>query len=341
MKMVYLSLIIILIFSEYAYSLNLTSTALCDGSPDTKSQAELDAGKIIGTVYKKNNLKTGRCLGWSNLGGGDIWYEATRKMDINAIDVNNKLLLANWPLTRWKYLKNVPEIAIALRDIGHREIDTKIHYTAHRPFTGCTNLTPLRYGDIENDGINELVLTLNGQLIVFSPEHTRTIFAEWFDASDWYREPIEGSISKSDIDDKRYQYISETFAINGYTHKAFRAYSKLYVGDYDKNGHPDIVVWRKLYESNTQDNTTPGFTLIRSSWLHFERNLVAQEKLPAGVTGEYLPQATDATTIQTWLSDNNLTWSKGYPDFSECKGQEGKLIPEMHDPLLNDPDVLK
>lgn len=55
----------------------------------------------------------------------------------------------------------------------------------------------------------------------------------------------------------------------------------------------------------------------------------------------YQPVTTSSELIKKWLTDNNLTWQKGFPSKSECKGQEGQLIPDMHDPLLNDPDVLK
>ena len=48
-----------------------------------------------------------------------------------------------------------------------------------------------------------------------------------------------------------------------------------------------------------------------------------------------------STGIQSWLLAKNLTWQKGFLSKSECAGQEGQLIPEIHDPLLNDPDVLR
>ena len=59
------------------------------------------------------------------------------------------------------------------------------------------------------------------------------------------------------------------------------------------------------------------------------------------IDSEYKLQDTSAETVQNWLSTKNLTWQKGFPSLSECEGEEGQLIPEMHDPLLNDPDVLK
>ena len=41
---------------------------------------------------------------------------------------------------------------------------------------GCLNKTPLRYGDIDGDTKNELVIFLNDNLLIFSPEKQKTIF---------------------------------------------------------------------------------------------------------------------------------------------------------------------
>ncbi|HEX6549060.1 MAG TPA: hypothetical protein VF117_00115, partial [Gammaproteobacteria bacterium] len=57
--------------------------------------------------------------------------------------------------------------------------------------------------------------------------------------------------------------------------------------------------------------------------------------------GVYTKQSTDQAAIKGWLAAKSLTWQKGYPQTSECAGQTGQPIPEMVDPLLNDPDVLK
>lgn len=76
----------------------------------------------------------------------------------------------------------------------------------------------------------------------------------------------------------------------------------------------------------------PGFTLLRNKYQHYAWSTDQNE---------YLPQETEESQIQAWLSKNNHTWQTGFPSQSECAGQKGKLIPEMHDPLLNDPDVLR
>jgi hypothetical protein len=45
--------------------------------------------------------------------------------------------------------------------------------------------------------------------------------------------------------------------------------------------------------------------------------------------------------VERLLTLYNLTWSKGYPSKSECAVEEEQLIPETHDTLLNDPEVLQ
>jgi hypothetical protein len=91
-------------------------------------------------------------------------------------------------------------------------------------------------------------------------------------------------------------------------------------------------VWRKLYLSKLLSEPVAGFDKVSDTYYHYERK----------VTGEYeLKTDTAPETIQGWLTSKNLTWQSGFPSKSECAGQEGQLIPEMHDPLLNDPDVLK
>ena len=57
--------------------------------------------------------------------------------------------------------------------------------------------------------------------------------------------------------------------------------------------------------------------------------------------GRYATQDIDSLAIKGMLAAQSLTWQSGFPTYSECPGQEGQLIPEMHDPLLNDPDVLQ
>ncbi|WP_229815828.1 hypothetical protein, partial [Bacterioplanes sanyensis] len=108
----------------------------------------------------------------------------------------------------------------------------------------------------------------------------------------------------------------------------------------DKDGNPDLVKWQKAFVSNNKTKSI-AWNKVRNSLTHYERDLATQKRLENGVTGEYLPQITLDVVIEGWLRENELTWQQGFPSFSECPGEEDKLIPEMHDPLLNDPDVLR
>ncbi len=276
------------------------------------------------------------------VGDSGLYYGLSRDgLGVSYYDLVSKVTPEGWPLTRWPYLQRVPEILHDHDQVGVKEWKERIEYTAHMPYAGCLNQHPLRYGDIENDGASDIVLVLNGELIVFSPRYQRTVFSAFVEASDWYRESMEGMTLESDlVDGESYQYLSEHLLYNGYNHKAHRSYTKLYVGDYDGDGNSDILTWQKVYASN-KVNDAQGFHLVRNELKHYERDLKAQETTKQGITGEYLPQATDQATIQQWLADNKLTWQKGFPSVSECAGEEGKPIPEMHDPLLNDPDVLR
>ena len=265
-----------------------------------------------------------------------------RNLSIQSGNIFTQKYLGNWPLTRWSYLKRPELILDGLYKVkSHTSWRDHIEYTAHKSFSGCLNKTPLRYGDIENDGQKELVLFLNGELIMFSLEYQRTVFSNFYQADDWFRDPgWKKEPAISEVDHKYYQYQSEHMIYNGISTPAYRYYSKIFTGDFDENGNPDIILWSKTYISNEKGGDK-GFHLIRNELKHFERDLTAQKATGAGVTGEYLPQITTDVVIDNWLRANELTWSKGFPSTSECPGKEGQLIPEMHDPLLNDPDVLQ
>ena len=202
---------------------------------------------------------------------------------------------------------------------------------------GCMHHTPLRYGDIDGDGINELVVLLaqgySIDWLIFSPAKQKTIFVSKLNIDD----SIITSQAPSELmpwheDSKRYQYWMQTQVNNGSPlyRPGLKAYAKLYFNDFDGDGAFDILVWRKMYESRLVGDPVAGYELKGELLGHYEL-----------VEGEYRLQATNAETVKGWLTESQQSWSMGYPRESECSGQEGQLIPEVHDPILNDPEVLE
>lgn len=256
----------------------------------------------------------------------DIQLLATRK--------NGRAVINNWPLTRWAHEYLEPNVESSYADYfpnpySRDYIDDSDRLTH---LMGCMQRTPLRYGDVTGDGQSELVALLadpvSTDILLFSPSLERIIFSAKLNFTDFI--PRNTVINDSRVQHSDYQFVSwRNFQLSSIA-PAMRAYAKLYVGDFDESGQPDMIVWRKQYDTRRTDDAVEGFILSQSTWLHYTL-----------VDGEYQPVETDESTIQGWLSAQNLTWSQGFPSLSECAGEEGQLIPEMHDPLLNDPDVLQ
>lgn len=306
------------------------------------TQTRSDLAYAYGTAWLSHRKKgESIVVSFFVVEGSNELFSISAKNNLYLTNLKDDAILGYWPLARWPALRLIPEILADHREVGASQWKEQIEYTSRKPFAGCMNQNPLRYGDVEDDGASELVLTLNGELIIFSPDYQRTVFSAFYDADDWYRDEMENvSLKSSLVKGESYQHLSEHLLYNGYSHKAHRVYTKLYINDYDQDGNSDVVTWQKVYASNKVDETA-GFHLIRNEFRHFKRDLKAQEESDNGITGEYLPQETDEATIRQWLAENELTWRKGYPSTSECEGKGGQLIFEMHDPLLNDPDVLE
>lgn len=195
------------------------------------------------------------------------------------------------------------------------------------PVMGCLAQHPLRYGDLDEDGKDELVLFLGHEkevldLVMFNPDKEKIQFSArviFTDATDW------------DYGDNfKYQYASNHNMSKG-AYVGSKTYAKVFMGEFDGNeSSPDIIVWRKHYTSLSKNTSTKGFKLGSQNYQFYTLK-----------DGEYQLQIALEAQIESWMSEFELTWSKGYPSKSECTGQEGQLIPEMHDPLLNDLDVLK
>lgn len=282
-------------------------------------------------------------IGFTNLGSGNVYYSLGQDMKIRSFNIATKLDLGNWPLTRTAddSQQKIAKLSAANeRDQAGTENNLQMG-TENTQTLGCLWDYPLRYGDINGDGQTELVL-LPGKnnpgegadsrldFLVFSLQSHSVIFSIRL-----AREAIGGTIAEYDPNYKQksdYDQFPQFIDADGYseTDAAMRYYAKLYFGDLNGNGKPDIIAWRKRYDSRSVGDTVQGYKLTAQLLTHYELD-----------TGVYKAQATDEATIKGWLAAKGLTWQKGYPQTSECAGQTGKPIPEMVDPLLNDPDVLK
>jgi hypothetical protein len=249
---------------------------------------------------------------------------------------NSPVSLDKWKLKRWPQELQNKKIA-SMYELGSDPEFAKEY--AYKPANsnpigkqpavmGCLAQHPLRYGDLNKDGKDELVLFLGYEsqvldIVMFNPEKEKIQFsarAIFTDVSDGYA-----------LSDRfKYQYSSQ-FNLNKGHYVGTKTYAKIFMGEFDGNeSSPDIIVWRKHYTSLSKNTSTKGFKLASQNYQFYTLK-----------EGEYQLQISLEAQIENWMSETELTWSKGYPSKSECAGQEGQLIPEMHDPLLNDPDVLK
>lgn len=269
-------------------------------------------------------------------------YSISRNIKLFETNYSTKTFSSYWPLARWKHEPLDEELLSEYSGIGR---GFAAAYGLHSRYRlGCLPTSTLRYGDLEGDGVEELILLLGPDLVVFSLDQERIVFSlryatdNWMDRvdTDLYFEDF-GFAKSEDMPYSQWEVLADLREPD----PSFRGYGKVFIGDYDGDDHRDLLVWRKLYRSNMRRDGIDGFHLLSNTFFHFERDLEAQVKSDIGVTGEYLPRETSEEDILSWLAENDLTWSKGYPSLSECPGEEGQLIPEMHDPLLNDPEVFQ
>ena len=196
---------------------------------------------------------------------------------------------------------------------------------------GCFQNHPLRYGDLDDNGTDELVLMLGQNIVMFSSEIEKIVFSAHYWLADEIPVDEEDRYfpwDKKPVDPQYIAYSGTDVALNE-VFPARRSLSKLFFGSFEDESKQDIVLWRKLYESKLRNDPEQGFDLFGETWVHYRM-----------VNGVYQLQETAPEVLEDWLASNELTWMDGVPSVSECEGQEGQLIPELHDPILNDPEIL-
>lgn len=274
-------------------------------------------------------------IGFTNLGTGDIYYSLGGDMKIRSFDISKKTDLGAWSISRSKDEYIEPNF---LDRVNNYQGGLTLDWAESDATSslGCLGAYPLRYGDIDGDGIPELVLFLDNEFLVFSLASHQVSFSaplkldDWLDAAQ--SQKFVAQFGRAGMTLPQYESRIAEESTTGYQDvlPGQRGYAKLYFGDFNGDGQFDIVVWRKFYVSLMQSDATKGFKLVSDTYLLYSLE-----------NGVYTKQTTDQTTIKGWLAAKSLTWQKGYPQTSECAGKAGQPIPEMVDPLLNDPDVLK
>lgn len=281
---------------------------------------------------------------FTNMGAGNLYYLYSRG-SVGVFDVNTKKYGGALNLAPFSDTSLESEINAVYDFYKIKPAVQAASNTA--PILGCLAQSPLRYGDFTGDNKPELAVFEQDEygalnVNVFSAELKKTIFSVRLATYDTRKnnrqtlppgqEPLATDpLANAPTDGQYLSFIAEENS--GQTkgiQKAVINFSKVYLLDADGDAKQDLIVWRKLYQSRENKDPIKGYSLLRD-----QANFYRLE------SGEYKRQSSDTVAVKKILEAKQLTWQKGYPSKSECKGQEGQLIPESHDPLLNDPDVLK
>ncbi|MFT7110458.1 MAG: hypothetical protein ACI843_002127 [Psychrobacter glaciei] len=343
----YKAIFILMMFCSSIFALDLEKPVLFDRGKTPRTDAQREASYIVYDTLKLNGIDVFQLSSTTNLDSGSIWFSFLTDTSLTAVDVISKQYLGNWPLTTNKqYLLSAeqPTSSPSKPEPTNEGMLTTAQMwleEGHESSSGCLSKNPLRYGNVNGDEL--LFVFFDPSVVVFSPKRGKVdinlLFAqddvmpdaEYQDYSSrgtfkFSSGPAPQYAALSSIADNREGRIGKDWL-----YPAQRSYGKIYIDDFNNDQVNDIVMWRKLYFSKLKTDAVNGYELDAEMFAHY-----------AIVDGEYQLQTDTAPeTIQGWLTSKNQTWQSGFPSKSECAGQEGQLIPEMHDPLLNDPDVLK
>jgi len=350
---------IFLFCSLECFALDLEVSVPYDKGVTLRTDEQREASYVVYDALKEAGVNVYTLNSLTNLGGGSTWFAFSSDKYIYSIDVAKDEVLGRWPLTsgiwgisnkacpagcetklfegRWsKDELFEPEV---IERFNNYDVSMRPVYNPNVKTLGCLGDVPLKYGDVEGDGKNELVIFIEDSLIIFSPQHNKTIFMSMIDVKDWYdhQQTIEHFSffrkvgAPLEPKDPQFQSRLATFVRGGdrSNKPGYRGYAKLFFGDFDGDEKADIIVWRKLYESRLVGDPISGFRKLSDTFAHYTL-----------IGGEYALQKTESSLLREWLTDSQLRWSDGFPSKSECESNKGQLIPEMHDRLLNDPDVL-
>ncbi|WP_157600110.1 hypothetical protein [Saccharospirillum impatiens] len=317
------------VYSSNSLGLDLVGAVPYDRGIAPRTNEQREASYVVYDVLAaRPDVNELSLLALTNLDQGNEWYAFSREMFLYRVKFSDASYMSALSLTRWPTEVNDESLGAFTSNYSGDWYDygLTLDTWVDRKGIGCLSDAPLRYGDIEDDGISELVLMLGDvdrtlDILVFSPEQETVTFG--------MRAAFQDSFPAEFPDKAGYEYVSEIDMRSPYP--AERIYAKVFVGEFDGDTETtnELIVWRKRFNPYPVGSSNQGFYLDQSSFEHYVQ------------VDEYQRQATDQATVQQWLASKNLRWPDGYPNVSECEGQEGELIPEMHDPLLNDPDVLQ
>jgi hypothetical protein len=331
----------------------LLSIELIDGVKQEFGMAFTDQQRsalpVFSGVVKQNTNKFDDLfsLAFINIEDTNNWYRLYDDLNIYGVNVETKQYLGNWPLTTKKQylLKTEQSTSSPTKPEATNEgiFATPQMWLeeGHENSSGCLSKNPLRYGTVNGDEL--LFVFFDPSVVVFSPKRGKVdinvLFAQDDVMSDTeYQDNLKAGYFKFSSDNPP-QYAAFTSMADNregrlgkdWLYPAQRSYGKIYIDDFNGDNTNDIIMWRKLYFSKLKTDAVKGYELDAEMYAHYQI-----------VNGEYQLQTnTSPETVKGWLEGKNLTWQKGFPSKSECAGQKGQLIPKMHDPLLNDPDVLK